>query len=267
MDGFFAARSDEFNGNKASLPPAIGLPFAFGVGTKTASPTNRSDNYKNINEGMMKKLLLAAAILVVHTGALNATSIPINLGPTRVTPFFGTSFNELNGVSLNGQSLSLNFVFTDNFVRLLPPGSFPHTGQDFDIALILDTNANRLPGFASGSGFIFDQAGNQLQPAERLGSAASSGGAIVLGLFPLSDGASPDANFSGFHVNITLPDNPGFEIIDEHLELWGGHIHGFPSDEGQFGIGPHVADNGSTLALFAFALLAVSATTKLRVRT
>jgi hypothetical protein len=216
---------------------------------------------------MMKKLLLAAAILVVHTGALNATSIPINLGPTRVTPFFGTSFNELNGVSLNGQSLSLNFVFTDNFVRLLPPGSFPHTGQDFDIALILDTNANRLPGFASGSGFIFDQAGNPLQPAERLGSAASSGGAIVLGLFPLSDGASPDANFSGFHVNITLPDNPGFKIIDEHLELWGGHIHGFPSDEGQFGIGPHIADNGSTLALFAFALLAVSATSKLRVRT
>jgi hypothetical protein len=47
----------------------------------------------NINEGMTKKLLLAAAILVAHTGALNATSIPINLGLTRVTPFFGTSFN------------------------------------------------------------------------------------------------------------------------------------------------------------------------------
>jgi len=150
---------------------------------------------------------------------------------------------------------------------LLPPGSFPHTGEDFDIALILDTNAKGLPGFASGSGFIFDQAGNPLQPAERLGSAASSGGAIVLGLFPLRDGARPDADFFGFHVNITLPDNPGSEITDEHLQLLGGHIHGFPSNEGQFGIGPHIADNGSTLALFVFALLALSGTSKLRVRT
>jgi hypothetical protein len=99
---------------------------------------------------MTKGLLLAAATLVVHTGTLKATSIPINLGPTRVTSFFGTSFNELNGVSLNGQSLSLDFEFTDNFVRLLPPGSFPHTGENFDIALILDTNANGLSGFASG---------------------------------------------------------------------------------------------------------------------
>jgi hypothetical protein len=221
----------------------------------------------NNSKGVTKKVLLAAVILIVHTGALNATSIPINLGPTRATSSFGTLFNELNGVPLNGQSLSLNFVFTDNFVRLLPPGSFPHTGEDFDIALILDTNVRGLPGFASGRGFIFDQAGNPLQPAERLGSAASSGGTIVLGLFPLRDGARPDADFSGFYVNITLPDNPGFEITDEHLQLFGGHIHGFPSNEGQFGIGPHIADSSSTLSLFAFALLALSGTSKLRVRT
>src|SRR5262245_3083751 len=127
----------------------------------------------NIHEEMTKKLLVAVAILVAHTGALNATSIPINLGPTRVTPFFGTSFNKLTGISLNGQLLSLNFVFTHNFVRFIPPGNFPHTGEDFDIALTLDTNANGLPGFASSRGFIFDKAGNPLQPPERLGSAAS----------------------------------------------------------------------------------------------
>jgi hypothetical protein len=34
----------------------------------------------------------------------------------------------------------------------------------------------------------------------------------------------------------------------------------------QFGIGPHVTDNGSTLALFAFALLALRAMSKLRVQ-
>ena len=211
----------------------------------------------NINEGMTKKLLLAAAILVAHTGALNATSIPINLGLTRVTPFFGTSFNELNGIALNGQLLSLNFVFTHNFVRLIPL-----TGEDFDIALSLDTNANGLPGFASGRGFIFDQAGNPLQPPERLGSAASDTGAIFLGLFPLLDGAPANAPFYGLHMDITLPNNPGFEIISEHLQLLGGHIQGVV--QGQFGIGPHVADNGSTLALFAFALLALRALSKLQ---
>jgi hypothetical protein len=51
------------------------------------------------------------------------------------------------------------------------------------------------------------------------------------------------------------------------LRLLGGSIHGFPSDEGQFGIGPHVADNGSTLPLFPFALLGLGATSKLRART
>jgi hypothetical protein len=213
----------------------------------------------NIKEGMTKKLLLAAAILVAHTGALNATSIPINLGLTRVTPFFGTSFNQLNGIALNGQLLSLNFVFTHNFVRLIPL-----TGEDFDIALSLDTNANGLPGFASGRGFIFDQAGNPLQPPERLGSAASDTGAIFLGLFPLLDGAPANASFYGLHMDITLPNNPGFEIIGEHLQLLGGHIQGVV--QGQFGIGPHVADNGSTLALFAFALLALRALSKLQMR-
>jgi hypothetical protein len=218
----------------------------------------------NINEGMTKKLLLAATILVAHTGALNATSIPINLGLTRVTPFFGTSFNELNGIALNGQLLSLNFVFTHNFVRLIPSGTLPHTGEDFDIALSLDTNANGLPGFASGGGFIFDQAGNPLQPRERLGSAASDTGAIFLGLFPLFDGAPANARFYGFHMDITLPNNPGFEITGEDLQLLGGHVQGV--DQGQFGIGPHVSDNGSTLGLLAFALLALRAMSKLRVR-
>ena len=220
----------------------------------------------NINEGMTKKLLLAAAILVAHTGALNATSIPINLGLTRATPFFGTSFNELNGIALNGQLLSLNFVFTHNFVRLIPLGTFPHTGEDFDIALSLDTKANGLPGFASGRGFIFDQAGNRLQPRERLGSAASDTGAIFLGLFPLLDGAPANAPFYGLHMDITLPNNPGFEVTYADLRLFGGQIQ--VADQvvqGQFGIGPHIADTGSTAILFAFALLVLSATCKLRV--
>jgi hypothetical protein len=99
-----------------------------------------------------------------------------------------------------------------------------------------------------------------------LGSAASDNGAIFLGLFPLFDGAPANARFYGFHMNITLPNNPSFEITHEDLRLFGGQIQ--VADQvvqGQFGIGPHVADTGSAAILFAFALLVLSTTSKLRV--
>jgi hypothetical protein len=214
----------------------------------------------------MKGHLIAAAIFVAHGAALNATPIGISLGSTRITPFFATPFNAVNGVSLNGQSLSLNFVFTDNFIRLLPPPGFPQTAVNFDISVTLHTDANGLPGFGSGTGFIFDQTGQPLQAPEVLGSAANDNGAIFLGLFPLLDGVPANARFYGFHMNITLPNNPDFEITDADLRLFGGQIQaGDRVVQGQFGIGPHVADAGSTATLFAFALLVLSAMSKLRV--
>jgi hypothetical protein len=220
----------------------------------------------SINGILMRGHLIAAAIFVAHGAALNATTIGISLGSARITPFFATPFNDINGVSLHGQALSLNFVFTDNFIRLLPPPGFPQTGVNFDILVTLHTNANGLPGFGCGTGFIFDQTGQPLQAPVVLGSAASDGGAIFLGLFPLLDGAPANARFYGFHMNITLPNNPCFEITDEDLRLFGGEIQ--VADQvvqGQFGIGPHVADTGSTATLFAFALLVLSTMSKLRV--
>jgi hypothetical protein len=214
----------------------------------------------------MKRGLIAAAIFVAHGAALNATPIGITLGSARITPFFATPFNGINGVSLKGQSLSLDFVFIDNFIRLLPPPGFPQTAVNFDISVTLHTNANGLPGFGSGTGFIFDHTGQPLQAPIVLGSAASDSGAIFLGLFPLLDGAPANARFYGFHMDITLPNNPDLEITDEDLRLFGGQIQ--VADQvvqGQFGIGPHVTDTGSTAILFAFALLVLSTTSKLRV--
>jgi hypothetical protein len=156
--------------------------------------------------------------------------------PARITPFFATPFSDVNGVSLNGQSLSLNFVFTDNFIRLLPPPGFPQTGMNFDISVTLHTNANGLPGFGSGTGFIFDQAGQPLEAPVDLGRAASDNGAIFLDLFPLLDGAPANARFFGFHMDITLPKNPGFEITEKDLRLLGGDIQvGDQVVQGQFG--------------------------------
>ena len=221
----------------------------------------------SINRGvLMKRHLIAVAIFLGHSAALNATPIGITLGSARITPFFATPFNRVNGVSLNGQSLSLNFIFTDNFIRLLPPPGFPQTAVNFDISVTLHTNADGFPGFGSGTGFIFDQTGQPLEAPVVLGSAASDEGSIYLGLFPLLDEAPANARFYGFHMDITLPHNSGFKITDEDLRLFGGQIQ--VADQvvqGQFGIGPHIADTGSTAILFAFALLVLSATCKLRV--
>jgi hypothetical protein len=214
----------------------------------------------------MKRYLIAVAIFVAHGAALNATPIGITLGSSRITPFFATPFNDVNGISLHGQSLSLNFVFTDNFIRLLPPPGFPQTSMDFDISITLHTDAHGLPGFGSGTGFIFDQTGQPLEAPVVLGSAASDNGAIFLGLFPLLDGAPANAHFYGFHMDIALPTNPGCEITGEDLRLFAGQVQ--VDDQvvqGQFGIGPHIAETGNTAILFAFALLLLSATSKLRV--
>ena len=88
-------------------------------------------------QATMKKLTLAATIFVVQTAALNATSIGISLGETRTTPTFGTAFNQLDGQSLNGQTLSLDFVFTDNFVRFLPPAAYRRLAQTSTFRSIL----------------------------------------------------------------------------------------------------------------------------------
>lgn len=214
---------------------------------------------------IMRRRVIAVAIFLGCTAVLNATPIRITLGSSRVTPFFATPFKALNGVSLNGQSLSLNFVFTDSFIRLLPPPNFPQTGVDFDISVALHTNAGGLPGFGSGTGFIFDQTGRPLEAPVGLGSAASDEGTIYLGLFPLLDEAPADARFYGFHMDITLPNNPGFKITDEDLRLFGGQIQVRDHViQGEFGIGPHVADTGSTAILLAFALSLLTATSKLR---
>ena len=66
-------------------------------------------------------------------------------------------------------------------------------------------------------------------------------------------------------MDIALPNNPGYEITGEDLRLFAGQIQ--VADQvvqGQFGIGPHVADTDSAAILFAFALLVLSATSKLR---
>jgi hypothetical protein len=204
-------------------------------------------------------LLVVQAL--VRAEPARATTIQVDLGPSGIFTDVDVPFSDLNGVSLSGQTLSLNFIFSPSqFVRVFSVTS------DLEVSLKLQTNSSGLVGFVSGTGFLSDQQGNPLQPPEKLGSASSSDGRMFAGLFPLDPGTGvPNRPFDFFdvHFDLTLPNNPSFQITGSEFEL----LDSGPN--GPFGVGPGipadlVPDAGSTLFLLALGLVVPVLTTRLR---
>ena len=165
------------------------------------------------------------------------------------------SFNDLNDIQFSGQTLSLDLVFSGNsFVRL-----FKSTNSAFLLLPMLDVFGAGTINNPTGSGYLFDEAGNPI------GSVTSFGGSVTTdpggeafrlslgGFFPfLADktGSFP-LDIYGAHLDITLPNGPGFDVT-------GGELGLFPnaSDRwnNQFQIGD-VPDSGSTLLLILTAIV------------
>jgi hypothetical protein len=182
--------------------------------------------------------LLALLVLlqtVASVEVARATNIQVNLGPSGISTDVLVPFADLNGMSLSGQDLSLDFVFSGaQFVRF-----FSVTG-DFEVSVKLRTNSPGLAGFLDGTGFLIDQFGNPLQPAQVLGSASSSDGSMSAGLFPLVPGSgAPGRPFDFFsvQVDLTLPSNASFEITGSEFELLSYGLGG------PFGVGPGVPND------------------------
>lgn len=205
--------------------------------------------------------VLTVAVMAVLTCGGSAYAIPvgIDLGKApRITAQFTSPFDALNGVSLNGQSLSLNFLFTKGeFVRL-----FSVTQAPFDVSITLQTNGLGLVGFLSGTGYLLDQHGNPIGSPQVLGSASGNDGTMSVGLFPLLSGQLPrPLDFFGVHFEWMLPTNPLVAITGGEFQL----ITAGLNHDDKFGIGPGVPtdivpDGGDTLMLFALALGALLAT-------
>src|SRR5438874_2440302 len=87
---------------------------------------------------------------------IKAVAISLDLGPAgNITSEVVTSFSALNGLSLAGQNISLDFTFTNaEFVRL-----FTLTSESFSTLLTLQTSGTGLVGFLDGTGFLSDQNG------------------------------------------------------------------------------------------------------------
>jgi hypothetical protein len=202
-----------------------------------------------------KHLIVVVALLALaRTGELQANTIEIDLGPPMI--YTGTNaqigpiaFSNLNGVPLNGSSVSLDFFFTNNeFVQL-----FSNTAPLFDVSLTLLTNAGTVPGFVTNtSAYLIDQSGKAIPGFGIVGRGDSSGGSTFAGFFPLLEdpNGTPNPsltfplNFYGVHFGFTLPNDPSVSVIGGDFALFGNGDR-----YSQFAVGPRVPDSGSTWLL------------------
>jgi protein with PEP-CTERM/exosortase system signal len=198
---------------------------------------------------------MAVIIILSCSGRAKAIPIGIDLGPSpSLTSHTSAYFDALDGISLEGQTLSINFRFTNSeFARL-----FTVTSRSFKSLLTLQTSGSGVVGFLHGTGFLVDQHGNALETPQDLGSASSNDGSLHAGLFPFFSGElNTPVDFFGVHFDLTLPNRPWLTIT--------GSDFGLISDPGHvFGIGPGVPpdivpDAGSTLLLLGISVTGLMA--------
>jgi hypothetical protein len=196
---------------------------------------------------------IIAAFALSGTVAL-AGDINFDIGATSgVKTDVSAAFAVLGGTALQGQTLSINFLFgPGQFGRL-----FSVSDPSLTAGLTLNTNAAGLAGFLDGTGYLLDQQMNPLEAPQQLGSASNGSGLMFASLFPLqSSGLTPPLDFFGIHFDLILPNNPSVSIsANSSFDL-------FFSDKNpsaRFGIGPGipqdiVPETGNCIYLFGFAL-------------
>jgi len=202
---------------------------------------------------------ILAGLLFSFIQVANAAPIEVSLGPshtiTSQTPL--SSFDGLNGTHLNGQSLSVDFSFSnDEFARI-----FSVTSPTFLASIKLQTNGSGLVGFLDGTGYLIDADGNAIPGYGITGSASGDSGWMGISLFPLvkDDHGTPNTDllrpfdFYGVHYDLIFPDVDDLYVTDGEFSLIDpdGHL---------FGIGPGVQrnivpDSGNTLFLLGIGIV------------
>ena len=181
---------------------------------------------------MRKTLLLLATLgCSISWASTYATTITIDLGPPeRVTGEKIVSFSDPSDLQLNGQTVSLDLIFSgNNFVRL-----FKSTDSSFLLLPMLDVFGAGTINNPIGSGYLFDAAGNPISSVTSFGGSVTTdpgGEAFRLalgGFFPLlgddtgkpgEDGPFP-LDIYGAHLDITMPNGSGFHVTGGELGLF-----------------------------------------------
>ena len=226
-----------------------------------ASGSLISSPFLHSRSQLLPRLFYVVWILAFVVGPVRgalATVSEIDLGsPGTLAIHRKFSFDQLNNTQLVGQSLSLDFTFSDNeFVRL-----FSITSTLFSTDIKLGTNGSGDVGTLHGTGYLIDQNGEPI-PGFGITGEASGNGAINLGLFPLleDENGTPNNNlprpldFFGVHFDLMLPD-----IEEPWLHITNGQFGLFSQHDTPFGIGPGlprdiVPDSASSLILLIIAV-------------
>jgi hypothetical protein len=204
---------------------------------------------------MKKNAIAAAAASLFVAPFAFAIPIQVDLGPTGVV--YGSRSLDLPApnVQFQGQNIVMDFSFQNGeFIRLFTATNW------FQMDAFFRINNAPLPALNfAGSGYLTDNLGGQLGPAVILKAYPVTVGIgvneVEVGvdflLRPLTSNAVP-ADISGIHLDLTLPDRPGFGFGD-------GPVGGITFAGDLFGIGPGlprdiVPDAGSTLLLLAISL-------------
>lgn len=204
----------------------------------------------------MRRYIFIVFLLALPAHPGFATTIQINLGPPTIYNNVNVgpiSFSNLNGTSVDGSSLSIDFSFTGNeWVRL-----FANTTPLFEVGLTLRTNAGTFPGVVTApSGYLVDKYGNAIPNAGVTATAQGSTGTTFVGLFPLllDSGGTPNPavmfplDFYGVHFSFNLPNDPSVSVIGADFTLFGS------GSGSQFEVEPLVPDSGSAFLLFSTAI-------------
>jgi hypothetical protein len=187
----------------------------------------------------VRKLILLSRIMLIFAMVLVSPAIVRCDDTLQFTvpqsdigmPIYGPDFVDmsssgLNGTVLSGQTLSLDLVLSNNVLARLD-----FNDAQFGVLLLIETNAMTFPGFAgTTTGYFLDPSGNQLGATEVAGSGGCSCGELSVGLNGFSGPPILQADTSGVHFDITLP-NSGYVVTNAELLYSPGGI----DDSVQFG--------------------------------
>lgn len=194
----------------------------------------------------MLKILTGMCVLFLSSPAF-ALPIVLDLPLGNSASSFSVPFSELNGLALDGQNLSLEFSFGDNFVL---------ASDDHHAALLRITTSNigpSMPTTLAGTGAFLDQTGSAIVgPMSLVTGGSNIVGVLAASLY--SDALMSQTNpidapfyYYGLQYNVTLPVLQNQTITNAQIIIARSeHVYGVP-------------DHGATLRLTALVWMAVLA--------
>lgn len=190
----------------------------------------------------MKTKLIALSLLL----ASRLLGTTIDLGPNGSTYYRTYDFNDLNGITFNGQTISIDLTFSTQ-VHL-----FANTYPNFLISVAFLTNGGE--SFITGTGYVTDINGNPMIGTGSILGSANTTNLMWVGLFPIYYGLERPADIYGAHFDLTLPDLNGSVITAGGIELFDSDFILNGHRVAPFRIGPHIPESGGTVFLLLIGL-------------